>query len=377
MSHRLHGINYRILTTMLVVSLPVLVVGAYFVIENGQARLRNAFGEKLSQRAEQSAAAIDAYVFRRIVDVSTLARIPDVRSEAARGSLRPDDAAADAAMDRAFAALDVKQPSVAAILDTPVSRFFGQLTRQDPIYRELLLTDRNGRLVAASNLTSDYQQRDEDWWKRVMADPTRGEAAVGDVRWDDSARTYAMEMAVPVPGDDDRPVGVLKVVADVREMLTSIAGMDLGDAGDAMLVRRNGSIVFSRDAVQPSARFFAADRLKARLDAVAHAAGPQTLYFTAPAQDGAVQVVGAATSQLATTYPHLPWVVVAWQPEAQLLAPVESQSSSLLLLLAVTAICMLALALWFSVKLVPRPIETEMHLVPHAPIHRMAEEESV
>jgi hypothetical protein len=377
MSHRLHGINYRILTTMLVVSLPVLIVGSYLVIENGQARLRDAFGQKLSQRAEQSAAAIDAYVFRRIVDVSTLARIPGVRADAERSSARPSDPAADAQMDRAFAALDLKQPGVAAILDTTTSRFFAQITRQDPIYRELLLTDRQGRLVAASNLTSDYVQHDEDWWKRVMADPTRGEAVVSDVRWDDSARTYAMEIAVPVPGPDERPIGVLKVVADVREMLTSIAGIDLGDAGDAMLLRRNGSIVFSRDAVQPSARFFAADRLKERLDAVSAAAGPQTLSFTAPGPDGAAQVVGVATCQLAATYPHLPWVVAAWQPEAELLAPVESQSWSLLLLLAATAICMLALALWFSVKLAPNPIETEMHLVPHPPIHRVAEEESV
>jgi hypothetical protein len=377
MSHRLHAINYRVLTTMLLVSIPVLVIGSYVVIQNGRTGLRDAFGVKLSQRAEQSAAAIDAYVYRRIVDVSTLARIPEVRAEAERGSARPMDAAGIAQMDRAFAAHDVKQPVVAAILDTTASRFFAQITRQDPIYRELLLTDRAGRLVAASNLTSDYLQSDEGWWKRVMADPTRGEATVSDVRWDDSARTYAMEIAVPVPGSDERPVGVLKVLGDVREMLTSIAGIDLGDAGDAMLVRPNGSIVFSRDAVQPSARFFAADRLRERLDAVSATAGPRQLFFTAPAADGAVQVVGAATSQLSSTYPHLPWVVVAWQPESELLAPVQSQSRSLLLLLAVTGVCLLGLAVWFSIKLTPQPMETEMHLVPHPPIHRVAEEESV
>jgi len=48
------------------------------------------------------------------------------------------------------------------------------------------------------------------------------------VRWDDSARTYAMEIAVPVPADDGRPGGVLKAVADIREMLASVAGIELG-----------------------------------------------------------------------------------------------------------------------------------------------------
>jgi hypothetical protein len=153
--------------------------------------------------------------------------------------------------------------------------------------------------------------------------------------------------------------------------------MDLGDAGDAMLVRRNGSIVFSRGGVQPSARFFAADRLRERLDAVTQTAGPSRVFFSAPSADGDSQIVGVATSQLASTYPHLPWVVVAWQPEAELLAPVQSQFRSLLLVLALTGLCVLGLALWFSVKLAAPPVEIDMELVPHPRIARVADEESV
>jgi Cache domain len=377
MSYRLHGINYRVLTTLLVVGLPVLLIASFLVLENSRSELRDAFGLKLAQRAEQSASAIDAYVYRRIVDVSMLARVPEIRANAEQGSARPIDAKAAAELDAAFAARDVKRPAIAALLGTTVSKYFADVIRQDPVYREILLTDRTGRLVAASNLTSDYTQADEDWWKRVMADPSRGEATVSDVRWDDSARTYAMEIAVPVPGADDRPIGVLKVVADIREMLASIAGMDLGDAGDAMLVRRNGSIVFSRGGVQPSARFFAADRLRERLDAVTQTAGPSRVFFSAPSADGDSQIVGVATSQLASTYPHLPWVVVAWQPEAELLAPVQSQFRSLLLVLALTGLCVLGLALWFSVKLAAPPVEIDMELVPHPRIARVADEESV
>jgi cache domain-containing protein len=376
MSHRLHGINYRVFTTLLVIGLAVLVLASFLVLEDGRAKLRDAFGLKLSQRAEQSASAIDAYVYRRIVDVSTLARVPDVRAESVRANLRPVVPGQAAEMDRAFAALDVKRPGVAAILSTPASKYFADITRQDPIYREILLTDRAGRLVSASNVTSDYDQSDEDWWKRVMADPTRGEATLSDVRWDDSARIYAMEIAVPVPGMDERPAGVLKVVADIREMLASVAGMDVGSGGDAMLVRRNGTIVFSRQTVQPSTRFFGADRMKERLD-LSEGSGPSRLFFTADAADGVHQIVGVGTSQLSSTYPHLPWVVVAWQPESELLAPVQSLYRSLLLALAFTAICVIGLAFWFSLKLAKSSMGIDMALVPHPPIQRVAEEESV
>ena len=75
MPHRLRAINYRVFATLLVVGIPVLLFGSYFVIERGRAQLREAFGQTLAQRAEQSVAAIDEYVYRRIVDVSLLARV--------------------------------------------------------------------------------------------------------------------------------------------------------------------------------------------------------------------------------------------------------------------------------------------------------------
>jgi hypothetical protein len=128
--------------------------------------------------------------------------------------------------------------------------------------------------------------------------------------------------------------------------------------------------------VQPSTRFFGADRMKERLD-LSEGSGPSRLFFTADAADGVHQIVGVGTSQLSSTYPHLPWVVVAWQPESELLAPVQSLYRSLLLALAFTAICVIGLAFWFSLKLAKSSMGIDMALVPHPPIQRVAEEESV
>jgi hypothetical protein len=376
MPHRLHKINYRVFTALLVVGLPVFLIGSYFVIANGRANLRDAFGASLAQRAEQSAAAIDAYVYRRVVDVSLLARVPDVRGLANKAPRRPVDPATMAEVDRRFAALDLKSPIVAEVLGNAASRYFTEITRQDPIYRELLLTDRDGRLIAASNLTTDYYQADEDWWKRVMADGA-GEATVSDVRWDDSARTYAMEISVPVPGDDGQPAGVLKAVADIREMLASVAGIDLGHGGEAMVVRHNGTVVFRRGTQDPHARFFASARLQQALGEAQAEDGVTRVSFTAPDSSGASQMVGAATSQLTATYSHLPWAVVVWEPEARALAPVNSMFRSVMLVLALTLLAVLALAFWLSMKLAARTLESEMELVPHPHIATMAEEESV
>ena len=376
MPHRLRAINYRVLATLLVVGIPVLLLGSFFVIEHGRAELRDAFGLTLAQRAEQSAAAIDAYVYRRIVDVSLLARVPDVRAIAARA--RPAASATEMAdLDRRFSAIDLKAPMVVEVLGNAASRYFTDITREDPIYRELLLTDRDGRLVAASNLTSDYNQADEEWWKRVMAGAGRGEATVSDVRWDDSARTYAMEIAVPVPGRRRtarrRPQGGGRHPRDAGVGGRHRAGQRRRRDGRAP--QRVGGVQPRRGG--PAGPVLRGGRLACRARVAGAGGRPVTVLVQravarrrGPADWGGHQPVGG-------NYPHLPWAVVTWEAEGRALAPVNSLFRSLLVVLAATLLGVLALAFWFSMKLAAMPLETEMALVPHPHIARVAEEETV
>src|SRR5688572_14668907 len=61
-------LNSRALTSILVVALPVLVIAAAVVIGIGQRRQYEAQTTQLTHMAEFTASAIDAYVFRRILD---------------------------------------------------------------------------------------------------------------------------------------------------------------------------------------------------------------------------------------------------------------------------------------------------------------------
>ncbi len=59
------------------------------------------------------------------------------------------------------------------------------------------------------------------------------------------------------------------------------------------------------------------------------------------------------------------------------LVPVASEYRSLLLLFAIVGVIVLALTLWFTVKFSAPMVETDMALVAHPPLHRVAEEETV
>jgi hypothetical protein len=376
MPAHLPRLNRRVLTVFLFISLPILALGVALVLAIGQARLTDAAGRHLEDVALQTAASVDAYVFRSILDVSLLGRGPDLRRDAAAASARPVDQAAIEAADRGWVQRTAALPEKTAILRSPTSRYLADLVAQDRVYREMLLTDRAGRLVAASGETSDYFQGDEDWWKAAAGNGSAPRASVSDVRWDESTRTHAIEIAVPVVGPDSSEfVGVFKAVVDSRELLAAVGGVQLGTTGEAVLLRRNGTIVFSRATADPNARYVAADTLAERLAVPPEGDQLSGASFRFTPAIGTTRVVGLAPSQLARSYPNLGWVVAVSQAEDELLQPVRMIGWYLLAVFALTAIGILLAATWFSVRLAAPQVEEDLVLVEHAPVSHVGEEE--
>lgn len=378
MRSRLPSFDSRVLTSVLLVALPVLLVGAAIVLSVGQSRLGERHMARLAQEAEYTAATVDAYVFRRILDAAMLGRVPDVRRAAAVGNGIAFDAAATQAADQAWQANQAGESEHSGLLRSPASQFLADIVGHDSIYREVLVTDRHGRLVAASNVTSDFFQADEDWWIQAF-DSGRGRVVVSDVRRDPSAGVYAFDIAVPVPApDSDELAGVMKIVADSREMLVGIAGLELGDTGEAMLVRRDGSIVFSRRPYNPESRFFGADLLQERLGRQqAQRQEPVPITFSARAADGDDRLVAVAPGQLSRSYPGLDWMVALSVDRDEVLSPFRSLVWYLVVVFALTGVAVLAIALWLSLRLRAPTLDpdTDMHLVEHVPVQHLGEVE--
>jgi hypothetical protein len=368
--------NARVLTVLLLVALPVLLLGAGAVMGVGQVRLREAQTAELRQIASYTAAAVDAYVYRRVLDAALLGRVPDIRRAAAEGNARPYDDAAVAAIDRDWIADGAAAAERLGLLATPASRFLADLVANDSVYREVLVTDRYGRLVAASGITSDYNQADEAWWYRAW-DNGRGRVGVSDVARDESAQVYAFEVAVPVYAlDSDAVAGVMKIVADSRETLAAIAGLEVGATAEAMLVRSDGTLVFRRRPHDPGDRFFGADLLRQGIvDRAQAALAPEPWSYDARSPEGSLRIVAVAPSQLSQSFPDLSWQMVVTVDRDELRAPLRSLVWYLVLVVGLTGVAVLAMALWLSLRLAEPPVDPayDMHLVEHPPLHRVGE----
>ncbi len=377
MPTRVPSINRRVLTVVVIVAVPILAFGARYVVEGGQARARDAESIQLAQVAEYIASSADAYVFRRIVDVAVIARVTEIRRAAAEGSRQPLDQKQVDALDAEWQQRKKLPPALSGLLSTPASRFVSDVAKQDPLYREILVTDRHGRLVAASQLTTDYYQADEGWWEQALDDGRRGRIFVSDVRFDDSAGVYAFDIAVPIAApESDELVGVMKIVASSEELLSGVGGLQLGATGQAILIREDGSIVYSRQAREPGVRFFAADVLREKLAAMKD--NPEgRIHFVTRARDGTARVVAIARSQLHKSFPNLAWLVAVSVDDAELLEPFRHVAWSMLVVIGLTTIAVLVVALWASLRLNRPAVDPalDLHLVEHAKDHRIDEGE--
>lgn len=372
-------ISYSVLVSLLVASIPLFAVGGYVALGIGQAQLRRSFGDRLAEVAERTAAEVDSYMFRRILDAAVLAKVPAIRDAATTGAESSVDTEGARQLDTMWRGGIVPPAPLATFFEQPASRFLTSVTADDPVYLEIMLADSHGVLVAASGATSDYIQSDESWWRDAMGDGVTGRIGVGDIEWDESASAFAVTVSVPVLSPtNDRVDGVVRVVLDSREMFAAMTGRGEGDVRVA-LVRTNGTVVFSQDRAEPTeGQFFAEELLRQELLAQPDSNSPSRFSFSASEPDGSRRLVAVAESQLGRSYSNLPWLVVISEPEAELFEPVRAQVANLFYALATTALLVLALALWFSWRLTTAATleETEMHLVAHAKPPQLEEGEA-
>jgi hypothetical protein len=211
--------------------------------------------------ADRTAAALDAYIAHLVEDARALADVPAVRAEAA--AAREDVTRAEAAaLDQQWKARrTIAAPSgidalIGRILSRPVSKYFSDICNNKAgVFREILLTDREGDLVAASGATEDYEQQDELWWKQAIGRSrscatARDCAYGGDVEFDSSVGANAFEVAVPVFEDGGELAGVLKVVIDPRELPLLLTLARASHPVTVTLIRRNGT-----DVLEPGSPF--------------------------------------------------------------------------------------------------------------------------
>ncbi len=130
-------------------------------------------------------------------------------------------------LDEDWEALPDRDPRLLALLENAGSTELRKFQSLYPELAEVLVTDLNGRLIAATGKSTDIDQADEAWWQQGKS-LTKGQEWVDILRFDVSSRVFSLDVIVPLYLGDEF-TGVAKMAIDVTSLFTH-----LGFDGEAM-----------------------------------------------------------------------------------------------------------------------------------------------
>lgn len=266
------------------------------------------------------------------------------------------------AIETRWPSLGPDDPLLDGILDNPVAARFHAFQALHPKFAELLVTDAQGRLVAASGKTSDYWQADENWWQRGFVQSPQS-CDVEGIAYDESARVYSLDVVLPVrdPAEPDaKPRGVLKAVLNASPVLGSVPAKFFPDEAERFVVTGAGWVLakLSGPQVEP---------MKMRLPATVMDQMMRTGkgWVIADFGLGRKEMAGFARVELARAEMEgpaisgvTPMFVVVRNPVSTVLAPIRLQTAAIVVAGVVCLLRFIFAGYAVATKKLIEPIET-------------------
>jgi sigma-B regulation protein RsbU (phosphoserine phosphatase) len=153
--------------------------------------------------------------------------------------------AAVAATETIWPGLRPDSSQIQALLRTPISLQLRAFIEKDRNFAEILITDQYGRLISATQKTSDYWQADEAWWQAAVL-LEEGMVNLDGLNYDESAQVYSIDVTQPLYHATETGrgvVGVLKAVLDVTPLFQSFSLIDTEHAPTREVVLENGQVL--------------------------------------------------------------------------------------------------------------------------------------
>jgi len=250
-----------------------------------------------------------------------------------------------AALDQAWKDED---PSVDALVgqiaENEVSTHLKTFMQAFPEEVEVFATDVQGLNVAMTDRTGDYLQADEGWWLGAYAGG-QGATSVSEVDYDETAGAWAIDIGVPIRGEESQVIGVLRGTVDISVVFDALAQIRFGETGHAALLDREGKILYTsnsdllmQQAPEEVLTAIEGRERNWRRDLKDLDGNPAVVAYSFLEEDSADSERGLSKS--------LGWTIVLDQDLSEVNAPVRRVLVNSLLAAALVSIALGALGLW-------------------------------
>ena len=310
-------------------SLNQLTTSANGQLDNSRAELLDSVvGNNLSTTSARIVNQLDTFMLERISDVVVWASAPIILQAAKSAAAAHQKAGlVDKEIDEIEALFKTRK---SLNISPTANRYLIQQIRRSSHFGEVFFTDKHGFNTALTNPTSDFVQRDENWWKTAWENGI----SVGEVEFDDSAGIWSIDISVRI--DDTasgRSLGVMKAVLGVS-LIQEVADKGARDInGGLVTVISSGGRLLAETSTK-----HAKDRIMVDSVNLRNSTDPALQEVFSARNKGYVlssdQVLGYAKSAgpelyrtVVTRFPGFNWSVLVQQPTSIALAPIEGLST--------------------------------------------------
>ncbi len=250
-------LNWRIRAKVIssIVCVTFLSVSSVMAVSsvNNMAQLSTQVGDELVSLGNQTILRASDQVSAGVQVLETLAKTPSLAAAVSVANENRADWSPEkiSSLDEAWK-LDSPaiEATVAEISNNDLSNYLIEFIQNNSAEVEVFVTDQKGLNIAMSDKTSDFMQSDEGWWQAAFAGGS-GAVYIGEVEYDESSKSYAMNLGVPVRDPQtNKVIGVLRGTLDLSILLQTLADEKDSSRGSIAIIDNNGVVVYSPNPAQ-------------------------------------------------------------------------------------------------------------------------------
>ena len=329
-----------------IVAVGILGVGALIAMRTAANFLSDRADARLRDVARRGELVTEQALLERARQVQLIGASPTIVDAARAGTARA------AQMGLVGRPIDAVERDMAATRSLAVSESAKRFLQRQlaPLgVAEMFVTDANGFNAVTTEMTSDFVQSDEGWWR----DAIRKGLTTAEAEYDESARQTVVSMAAAIhEGERERADGVIKIAFGISTLDAALAkATEVGVRLD--VIDGRGRVIASS---APDA-----ERMKGLPGAESLPTNPGDTIVRFSGSNTALRAMVAATN--ART-----WRVVAQVEEASVLASLR-QARPLIAIALVAILAFIVATLWLMSRFVDRRISapvTELATVAEA-----------
>ena len=303
----------------------------------GKRMMQKSIGSNFQQVARAVVSSVDQGIEQRRQAVADMARFPSVLSLAGNGrpaTLRRSDYGS---LDEEGRARSWAQDPAAT---NELSAMFHRLAMDSPDLKQVVLTDADGWVVAASDVPAALDQAAESWWFRAKSGGC-DRSYVDDLQFDAGIGDQVAAVTVPVCRGETI-IGVLHTKLALRQILHMVSALDLEGVAQVWIINSSGAAVAAVEDRKLTR--VTQDRAKPAADVARSIVGSISGHLEST-MAGVPSVIGYASSTGAGQFRGLGWIVLVVEPASSAYGAISRFQIMLILMSAVTLALVLLMGL--------------------------------